>query len=83
MKMKIAHYYGQVPPVPEAVPVGEPEENKAQLFEVDINHHELGNSLLDFAEKHGNIILSPPNRSPCHGDWFIWVTDSSGRFKQK
>ena len=84
MKYRIAHYYGKSPPVPEAVEIeanplfdDSPEAIKRWGFEVEID------DLPAFVEKHGNIILSPPDRSPCRGDWFIWVTDPDGKFQQR
>jgi len=77
MRYRIAHYYGQTPPVPEATPRLETLEQGPVVFEVEID------DLHAFAEKHGNIILSPPGQTPVEGEWFIWVTDKSGKFKQK
>ena len=70
MKAKIAHYHGVRPPVPQAVDTG-------GTWEVEYT------SIEEFARDHGNIILSPPGQMPFPGDWFIYVTDSSGRFNQK
>jgi hypothetical protein len=71
MKYRIEHYYGKVPPIPEA------NEVNGGMFEIEIDN------LQAFVEKHGNIILSPPDKLPFQGHWFIWVTDSSGKFKAK
>ncbi len=80
MKIKIAHYYGQTPPVPEAILANTGAKMVNQpVYEVEVPE----DGLLDFAEKHGNIILSPPSKTPFFREWFIWVTDSTGRFKQK
>lgn len=67
---RISHFYGKTPPVPEARLEGE------DSYYVDIE------DIRAFAEKHGNIILSPPGKKPCKDQWFIWVTDH-GKFKRR
>jgi hypothetical protein len=67
---RISHYYGKTPPVPEA-------RSEEEGFYVDME------DIQAFVEKHGNIILSPPGRKPCKDQWFIWVTDPDGKFKQR
>lgn len=79
MKIKIAHYYGQTPPVPEAVLYTGTKMVNQPIYEVEIPD----DGLFDFVEQHGSIILSPPSKTPFFGEWFIWVTDSTGRFVQK
>lgn len=72
MKYRIAHFYGLKPPVPEAV-----EIKSESSFEVEID------DLNKFIEEHGPVILSPPSHTPLKGQWFIWVTDKTGRFSQR
>jgi len=74
MKYKIGHYYGNCPPVPEAIKI---ENGKYPLYEVDIT------DIHEFVENHGPIIISPPGHKPQTNDWWIWVTDHTGRFTQK
>jgi len=79
---RISHYYGQTPPVPEARLVEEEDQEGRSgggvAYYVDMV------DIQSFVEKHGrNIILSPPGRRPCEDQWFIWVTDHTGRFTQK
>ena len=64
MKVKILHYYGSQPPVPEAVlaDTGAKMVNQP-VYEVEIPE----GGLLDFVEKHGSIILSPPSKTPFLG----------------
>ena len=98
MKFKIGHFYGKEPPVPEAVlldvesgggdhfvPVYEIDLKMFDGLAADLDRLPSDNTegLLAFVEKYGNIILSPPNKTPFKGEWFIWVTDETGRFRTK
>lgn len=80
MTARIKHFYGKTPPVPEAIQI---EENfgiglyRSTAFYVDLEN------IQDFAEKHGNIILSPPGQEPHKDQWFIYVTDETGKFKAR
>lgn len=71
MVYQIVHWYGKVPPVPEA-----------QFGEMG-THEVVIDDIHEFAKKHGNIILSPPDKTPRIGEWCIVVTDESGRFAHK
>lgn len=61
---------GQKLPVPEATI----DDNGIAWVEIE--------SLTDFIEKHGPMIISPPGRSPYPQGWFIWYNDGSVRFAQ-
>lgn len=84
MRYKIAHWYGQQPPVPEAIKVGEHESRYADgrpTGDKPIGDYEVEiEDLHAFAEKHGQIKLVPPGgrgRGSQKEQWFIWVTTNN------
>jgi hypothetical protein len=75
MKYQIAHWYGQRPPIPEAILVEEADAVGARFYpkyEVEVE------DLHKFVEQYGPIILKKLS-----DNWIIYVTDGSGRFGQR
>lgn len=75
MRYRIFHWYGQTPPVPEAIQVVETDKPGKVIYEVEVD------DLNEFALKHGNIMLIPPGSSPAKEHWAIYVTHN-GKFTQ-
>ena len=75
IKIKIAHYICGKINIPGAVSIDGDYIHELELEKVE--------DILTLCQDHGNFILSAPGHNPHKEDWFIWVTDKSGHFKQK
>lgn len=77
MKCRIMHFYGHEISIPGAVKCDPPDNKYAPWYEIEIN------DILDFIQKYGPVVISPPGKDPFADGWFIWITDHTGKFVQK
>lgn len=75
MIYRLGHFYGYNINIPGAIE--RKAANSLSYYEIEIDN------IIEFVEKYGPVILSPPGKPPFTEGWFIWITDSSGRFVQK